>query len=217
MASNPNPLMPAELAEIIATHTALFGGFTMMADETPDAGDAGDQQTDGDGDDSDAAKDDLGDAGKRALAAERRRAKQAEKDRDALQAQLDKIADADKSEAQKATDRAAKAEEERDALAAQLDALRREQAVYRHADTADPAALLDSRAFLDSIADIDADDDKAIQAAIKQAVKDNPRLSKLGQSGGDASAGQRQQANPNTTAPGVHRMAAAFDAHLGTA
>ena len=141
----------------------------------------------------------------------------AAKDRDALQAQLDKIADADKTETQKAADRAAKAEQERDALAAQLDALRREQAVYRYADTADPAALLDSRAFLDSIADIDADDDKAIQAAIKQAVKDNPRLSRLGQSGGDASAGQRQQANPNTTAPGVHRMAAAFDAHMGTA
>ena len=141
----------------------------------------------------------------------------AAKDRDALQAQLDKITEADKTEAQKAADRAAKAEQDRDALAAQLDALRREQAVYRYADTADPAALLDSRAFLDSIADIDADDDKAIQAAIKQAVKDNPRLSKLGQSGGDASAGQRQQANPNTTAPGVHRMAAAFDAHLGTA
>ena len=141
----------------------------------------------------------------------------AAKDRDALQAQLDKITEADKTEAQKAADRAAKAEQDRDALAAQLDALRREQAVYRYADTADPAALLDSRAFLDSIADIDADDDKAIQAAIKQAVKDNPRLSRLGQSGGDASAGQRQQANPNTTAPGVHRMAAAFDAHMGTA
>ena len=217
MASNLYPPMPADLAEIIDTHTALFGGFTMMADETPDpAGDAGDQQPDSD-DDPEAAKDDLGDAGKRALAAERRRAKQAEKDRDALQAQLDKIADADKTEAQKATDRAAKAEQDRDALAAQLDALRREQAVYRHADTADPAALLDSRAFLDSIADIDADDDKAIQAAIKQAVKDNPRLTRLGQSGGDASAGQRQQTNPNTTAPGVHRMAAAFDAHMGTA
>ena len=132
-----------------------------------------------------------------------------------VEAELQKITDADKTEAQKAADRATKAEQERDALAAQLDALRREQAVYRYADTADPAALLDSRAFLDSIADIDADDDKAIQAAIKQAVKDNPRLSKLGQSGGDASAGQRQQANPNTTAPGVHRMAAAFDAQLG--
>ena len=130
---------------------------------------------------------------------------------------LAELEDANKTETQRLSDRAVKAEQERDALAAQLDALRREQAVYRYADTADPAALLDSRAFLDSIADIDADDDKAIQAAIKQAVKDNPRLSKLGQSGGDASAGQRQQANPNTTAPGVHRMAAAFDAHMGTA
>ena len=130
---------------------------------------------------------------------------------------LAELEDANKTETQRLSDRATKAEEERDALTAQLDALRREQAVYRHADTADPAALLDSRAFLDSIADIDADDDKAIQAAIKQAVKDNPRLTRLGQSGGDASAGQRQQTNPNTTAPGVHRMAAAFDAHMGTA
>ena len=215
MASNPNPLMPADLAEIIATHTALFGGFTMLAEETPDpAGDADNQQPE---ETPDPAGDDLGDAGKRALAAERRRAKQAEKLATDLQAQLDKIADADKTETQKATDRATKAEQERDALTAQLDALRREQAVYRYADTADPAALLDSRAFLDSIANIDADDDKALQAAIKQAVKDNPRLTRLGQSGGDASAGQRQQTNPNPTAPGVHRMAAAFDAHLGAA
>ena len=195
MASNPNPLMPA--------------------DQPDPTGDAGNQQPDGD--DLEAANDDLGDAGKRALAAERRRAKQAEKLATDLQAELDKIADADKTETQKATDRAVKAEQERDALAAQLDALRREQAVYRYADTADPAALLDSRAFLDSIANIDAGDDKALQAAIKQAVKDNPRLTRLGQSGGDASAGQRQQTNPNPTAPGVHRMAAAFDAHLGAA
>lgn len=215
MASNPYPLMPADLAEIIAIHRAIFGGFTMMADEAPDAGDAGDQQPDAD--DSESAQDDLGDAGKRALAAERRRAKQAEQARDALQAQLDKIADADKTETQKAADRAAKAEQERDALNAQLATLRREQAVVRHAGTADPAALLDSRAFLDSIADLDADDDKAIKAAIAQAVKDNPRLARIGQSGGDTAEGQRQRANPNTVAPGVPRMAAAFDAQMGTA
>ena len=214
MATNPNPSMPADLAEVIALHREMFGGYRMMAD------DAGEQSNDGQNPPAEQEKDDdagadLGDGGKRALDAERRARKAAEKKAADAQAELDKIAEANKTEAEKAADRATKAEQERDALAAQLDALRREQAVYRYAGTADPAALLDSRAFLDAIADIDADDDKAIKAAIAQAVKDNPRLSRIGQSGGDASAGQRQQTNPNTTAPGVHRMAGAFDALLG--
>ena len=40
--------MPADLAEIIATHRELFGGFTMMADgpEAPSDGDEGDAGTD---------------------------------------------------------------------------------------------------------------------------------------------------------------------------
>lgn len=50
----PNPFalpsMPAELAEVIAAHKALFGGFTMMADENTDPP-GGDEST---ADDKDA-------------------------------------------------------------------------------------------------------------------------------------------------------------------
>ena len=209
MATNQFPI-PAELAEIIATHKALFGGFTMMADvndETPPSEAPAEQEP---------TADDLGDAGKRALAAERRRAKQAEKLATDLQAQLDKIADADKTETQKAADRATKAEQDRDAALSELAALRLEQSVYRNAGAADPLALLDSRAFLDAIADLDASDDKAMQAAVKDALKTNPRFGRPGKSGGDLHEGQQQRHhNPETAAPGVHRMAAAFDAQLG--
>ncbi|MFF5589724.1 hypothetical protein [Streptomyces hygroscopicus] len=56
-----------------------------------------------------------------------------------------------------------------------------ELAVYRGASRhgADPDALTDSRAFLKSIADLDPGDEefaKKVNAAIKQAVADNPKL-----------------------------------------
>ncbi|MFJ8146039.1 hypothetical protein ACIQ6R_13295 [Streptomyces sp. NPDC096048] len=56
-----------------------------------------------------------------------------------------------------------------------------ELAVYRGASKhgADPDALTDSRAFLKSIADLDPNDEgfaKAVNAAIKAAVTDNPKL-----------------------------------------
>ncbi|WP_432182041.1 hypothetical protein [Streptomyces sp. NBC_00063] len=56
-----------------------------------------------------------------------------------------------------------------------------ELAVYRGASKhgADPDALTDSRSFLKSIADLDPGDEefaKKVQAAIKQAVTDNPKL-----------------------------------------
>lgn len=63
--------MPAELAEIIATHRALFGGFAMEADggETPPERPDGIEATEWDA---------LGDPGKRALVRERQRATDAE-------------------------------------------------------------------------------------------------------------------------------------------
>jgi len=58
-----------------------------------------------------------------------------------------------------------------------------ELAVYRGASKhgADPDALTDSRAFLTSIKGLDPEDEgfaKAVQAAIKKAVEDNPKLKK---------------------------------------
>ena len=56
------------------------------------------------------AKDSLGDAGKKALEAERRNARQAAKERDALAAELQEFRDRDKSEAEKVAGRAQEAE-----------------------------------------------------------------------------------------------------------
>ncbi|MEV8353190.1 hypothetical protein ACFVTT_34015 [Streptomyces niveus] len=73
-----------------------------------------------------------------------------------------------------------------------------ELAVYRGASKhgADPDALTDSRAFLSSIKDLDPGDEgfaKAVNAAIKAAVADNPKLKAAGQaparSSGDFSGG----------------------------
>ncbi|MYU21201.1 hypothetical protein [Streptomyces sp. SID8352] len=61
-----------------------------------------------------------------------------------------------------------------------------ELAIYRSAGKhgADPDALTDSRAFLSSIRDLDPSDEgfaKAVSAAIKTAVADNPKLKTQGQ------------------------------------
>lgn len=60
--------------------------------------------------DNSATEDSLGDAGKKALEAERRNARAAAKERDALAARLKEFEDRDKSEADKAIERAAAAE-----------------------------------------------------------------------------------------------------------
>jgi uncharacterized protein (DUF736 family) len=53
-----------------------------------------------------------------------------------------------------------------------------ELAIYKTAATAkaDPAALLDSRAFLDKVAGIDPTDSAALAAAISEATTSNPRF-----------------------------------------
>lgn len=55
-----------------------------------------------------------------------------------------------------------------------------ELAVFRAAagTDADPSALLDSRAFLAKVADIDPSDSVAIAAAIAESIESNPRLGK---------------------------------------
>ena len=66
--------------------------------------------TDTQAQDAAASEDTLGDAGKKALEAERRNARAAAKERDALAARLKEFEDRDKSEADKAIERAAAAE-----------------------------------------------------------------------------------------------------------
>lgn len=62
---------------------------------------------------------------------------------------------------------------EREAREARL-----ELAIHRAAGglNADPAALLDSRAFLTRAADLDPSDQEAVAGAIRDAIKDNPKL-----------------------------------------
>lgn len=72
-------------------------------------------------------------------------------------------------------DRAAREKAEQEARDAKV-----ELAVFRAASApdsrADARALLDSRAFLASIADVDPTDSDTIKAAIDKAIEDNPRL-----------------------------------------
>lgn len=66
------------------------------------------------------------------------------------------------------------------AAAAQARQAQVELAVFRAAQTtgADPVALLDSRAFLTSLTDVEPGDVTAINAAITAALSSNPRLGK---------------------------------------
>jgi hypothetical protein len=72
---------------------------------------------------------DLGEAGKKALAAERAAKKAAEKQLSELQKRLQEFEDRDKTEAQKLAERAAAAEQERDAL--RLTAMRQRIALEK--------------------------------------------------------------------------------------
>ena len=90
----PNPTIPTELAEIIAIHKSLFGGWTMT--ETPPEPDP--NQPDGAKPDDDGGKDDgdkpLGPNGEKALAAERDARKKSDQKVAALEAQFAKLAEA---------------------------------------------------------------------------------------------------------------------------
>ncbi|TQJ60487.1 hypothetical protein FBY30_2755 [Arthrobacter sp. SLBN-83] len=79
-----------------------------------------------------------------------------------------------------------------------------ELAVYKAANTlgADADALLDSRSFLAKLGDIDPTKTADIEKAIKDAVKDNPKLKAAraaGTSGGDFTGGTGEKpAKPST-------------------
>ena len=89
----PNPTIPTELAEIIAIHKSLFGGWTMTA--TPPEPDPnqpdGTKPDDGGKDDGDKP---LGPNGEKALAAERDARKKSDQKVAALEAQFAKLAEA---------------------------------------------------------------------------------------------------------------------------
>lgn len=130
-------VMSAELAEVIALHKEMGRGWVMMATEDPPA--------DPPADDDEATppapaeSEGLGDAGKRALAAERKAARDARQQLADAQAKLQAIEDAGKTELQKATDAAAKAEQEADDARRQLA---RERVARKHSLSDEDVELL---------------------------------------------------------------------------
>jgi hypothetical protein len=84
----------------------------------------------------------LGDAGKKAITAERQRAKAAERERDALVAKLKEIEDAGKSDAEKTAERLAAAEKK--AAESELRALRAEVAAEKGLTPAQAKRLVGS-------------------------------------------------------------------------
>ncbi|GMA22279.1 hypothetical protein GCM10025864_45050 [Luteimicrobium album] len=85
-----------------------------------------------------------------------------------------------------------------------------ELAVFRAAPglKADPGALLDSRAFLTKVADLDPTDDgfaDAVKTAITDAVKDNPKLATqaVGASSVDHAGGTGEKTKPKSLADAV--------------
>ena len=171
--------MPADLAEIIATHQREFGGWTMLADtdalagdqpenapETPDV-DAQQPET-GQGDDYKGA------GSKDALKADLARERDA---RQALAQQLDQfkagLAQALGIESEQATP-----EQLADQLAAaqaETATARMQLAIYQAAPAGvDVDALLDSASFTRSLAGVDPSDIDAITAKVAAFVDANP-------------------------------------------
>lgn len=126
---------------------------------------------------------------------------------------------------QKALNPEAKGDEKPDpaklaeSLASQTTAAKQAQtelSVYRLAGKhgADADALLDSRAFLAKIAELDHTDTKAVTKAITDAITDNPKLKAVqaaGQSGADFSGGSGEQRTKKSMS-----LAEATANHYGT-
>lgn len=103
-----------------------------MADDTTESTETGTEETN--------TSDQLGEAGKKALDAERRNAKAAAKERDALAARLQEFEDRDKSEIQRASERAEAAEKR--AADLEVRALRLEVASEQGLTTAQARRLV---------------------------------------------------------------------------
>lgn len=132
-------VMPADLAEIISIHRQLFGGFVMEGPEDPPADPAADGTPPTNEPPATGDEDGLGEAGKKALAAERKAARDALARANAAEAKLQAIEDAGKTELQKATDAAAKAQREAEQTRQELA---RERVARKHQLSDDDTALL---------------------------------------------------------------------------
>lgn len=217
----PTNLMPAELAEIIATHRALFGGFVMQADgETPPA--APNPAPPAAPPAAPAAPppgDDAGAGGKDALKADL--ATERDK-RQELEQKFQKFAEgigaalgitpAEVTPEQMAA-QLTQATADKDTILQQLATANARLAIYDMApDGVNVRRLLDSRRFDTELGKVDVTDPAAVQAAITAFLDANPDYRTNPSSGGDLGAGHGRV--PATTAPGVPRMAAALEQQL---
>lgn len=166
----------------------------------------------------------LGDAGKRALAAERARAAEAERahkaeqsTREKLEAQLEKLREATQSESEKAIERAKReaAEQTRkDVLGVAnrriLTAEVRAAAGGRLADPMDAVRLLDVSSF--SVGDDGEVDGDAITKAIDELLTAKPYLAANDKRfTGSADGGARQTSdNANEVSPGLGRLVSGY-------
>lgn len=165
MPENPNPTGPADTGAKDGDPAEGTGNAPANGPGSEGAGgDQGDQGTEG--------EDALGDAGKKALKAERDARKAAEKERDTLKAEADRLRRS--NAAVKGTDLEAIKTEIRAEFQAQLaETAIKAEAKGRLQDPSD--ALLFVKA-----ADIDTADDAAVAKAIDELLKARPYLAKAG-------------------------------------
>lgn len=231
----PKPIntMPAQLAEIIALHNEMFAGATMMADEQPPAEqsleDAVGAQLTGQQPETpktpetgDEDKDYKGAGSKEQLkadlASERDKRQQEQAKVTELKAKIDQLTqglsqalgikddEAQKVTPEQLTQQLTTTQAERDALAVEV-------AIYRTAPAGvDAAALLDSRAFTDSLQGVDPKDSEALNAKVTAFVDANPRFKQRTGSTGDLYEG-RQNFRPEP-APGVPALRDAVEREL---
>jgi hypothetical protein len=222
---------PGGLEALFAYRRAQFGDAMMMAGEPADAGDAAGAPADGAGAtdqgtagtdtgaadpksaDADKGGDIWADPVKAKAEIERLRAengkdrttaktKAAEEARNELTQTLGKALGLIKDGEDKPDP--AKLTQQITETAAKAKQAETELAVYKTAakQGADADALLDSRAFLAKIADLDPSNTKAITTAIEEAVKENPKLATVqaaGASGADFSGGSGESAKKATS------------------
>ncbi len=230
--SIPGITMPPELAEIIAIHRGLFGGFTMTATAT-EGGDGaattadtqtGEQATDQSG--AQSATDTATETAEQTIARltselsaaraeagkSRINAKQAAADeaRTQLVTELGKALGLVKDDTP--TDPAALQQQiaatgaENAALkqAAQFAETRQVALLTAAAQGANPAALLDSNSFLESIKGLEPTDAEKINAAIKTAIDNNPTLkAQAAKSGPEFTGGTGTAGKPKNLADAI--------------
>ena len=191
MSEHVSPAIPAELAGLIALHREMFGGMFMEVSEDPPETPPNDPQ---DAPPVGGEDEKLGEAGMKALRAEREAHRKAKADLAALQKQID---DAQKTEAERASDALREAQEA--ATKAQREALRYRVAATKTGGELKRALTLAERLVGDTEEELAADLDKLL-AELGAATPPPPGMKP------DPSAGRSGDITPRS-------LAEALEAH----